>query len=154
MRLVLVSLLFVVGCATAAETPDEPKAEAPAEPEAEEPSFTLEAPDVVREKIANGALIVDVRPAKWFNEAHVAGANNLFWKEWESRASEFEAWTGGDKSKPVVLYCGNGSMAAKIRDQLKAQGYTDVSAQAYGAVKELVPAPAEESPAASAPPEG
>jgi len=33
---------------------------------------------------------------------------------------------GGDKTKPVVVYCARGGRAQKAKDQLDAAGYTHV----------------------------
>jgi 3-mercaptopyruvate sulfurtransferase SseA len=49
--------------------------------------------------------------------------------EADARIAEFEALVGGDKTKPVVVACGNGSKAVEVEALLLERGFTDVSAQ-------------------------
>jgi len=133
-------LLFLplLACASTPERPVE-AAPAAAEPAAEAPTeapaFTLEPAELIKEKLDAGAVLVDVRPAKWFQEGHVSGAANVPWQSFDPAA--VEGWAGADKAKPIVVYCGNGSQAARIRDELKALGYADVSAQSIKVVREV-----------------
>jgi phage shock protein E len=42
------------------------------------------------------------------------------------RMAEVEQLVGGDKTKPVVVYCGAGPRAAKAKRELEAAGFTHV----------------------------
>ena len=75
-----------------------------------------------KEKIKQGALVLDVRTAGEFAGGHYEGAINIPVQELKSRLSE-----AGPKDKPVVVYCHSGIRAASARKILLATGYTDVT---------------------------
>jgi phage shock protein E len=78
-----------------------------------------------REKVASGALLLDVRTPQEFAEGHVSGAKNLPVQELAARINEV-----GPKSRHVVLYCRSGARSAAAAQLLRAQGYsvTDIGA--------------------------
>ena len=84
-------------------------------------------------KLAEGALLIDVRAADKATDM-LATAKNIPAADWDAHQADFDALTGGDKAKGVVLYCGDGSDAVKVRDKLKAAGHTAVWAQAKAAL--------------------
>jgi rhodanese-related sulfurtransferase len=134
------SLLTVPGCAS---TPDATAATPPTTTAAA--AFPVDDADLVRQKVAAGAVVIDVRPAN-FAAQHPISATNIPFAEAEGRLAEIDALVGGDRSKPVVVVCGNGSMAIGVKAMLKSKGYADVSAQAVGAL--TPPAPTATAPTA------
>jgi rhodanese-related sulfurtransferase len=128
------AVLLPIACAsTPAPEPAPPVAAASAD------AIPVDDLEAVKAKLAAGAVLVDVRPAS-FAAKQPFQATNIPFDEAEARVAEFEALVGGDKTRPVVVACGNGSMALKVRDMLKAKGFTDVSAQAIGNVGTPTPA--------------
>lgn len=71
-----------------------------------------------RELVRNGALLLDVRTAEEFAEAHVPGARNIPVQELPARIAEV-----GEKNRPVVVYCRSGARSARAASMLKAAGY-------------------------------
>ena len=78
-----------------------------------------------REAVKNGALIVDVRTPKEFNEKHVLGAVNLPIQE------IIKGRINLPKDKEIVLYCRTGSRSATSAKVLKEKGWSvhDVATQ-------------------------
>ncbi|MBV1858127.1 MAG: rhodanese-like domain-containing protein [Nannocystaceae bacterium] len=74
-----------------------------------------------------GGILLDVRTPEEFAERHLQGAVNLPHDKIEAQLSEIETLAGGDKSKPIVTYCGSGKRAGKARSTLEAAGYTNVT---------------------------
>jgi len=67
------------------------------------------------------ALVVDVRTPGEFNSGHHPRAVNIPVDEVQARLAEF-----GDKSKPVVVYCGSGVRSGSAKATLESAGYTKV----------------------------
>jgi phage shock protein E len=76
---------------------------------------------VVKEKIAAGASVVDVRTPEEFRQGAYPGAVNIPLQVFAQRMGEI------DRKKPVVVYCAAGGRSAKAAALLQAAGYTDVS---------------------------
>lgn len=66
--------------------------------------------------------IIDVRDATKYQQKHIKGAKNF-----EHTQILAGQTPGIDKDMPVVLYCGSGNKASKMKDQLEKQGFTSVS---------------------------
>lgn len=73
-----------------------------------------------------GALVIDVRSQGEWDAGHVDGARHVPLDVVAARTDEIAAWLGGDKSKPVVLYCASGRRAGIARESLLAAGFTNV----------------------------
>ena len=80
------------------------------------------------------ATVFDVRPAMEFATSHIPGAVNVAQKPGTSKAlyvsdvAEISRLLGGDKAKPVVLYC-NGPFCGKskrLSEDLLAAGFANV----------------------------
>lgn len=84
-------------------------------------------PAAARALIKKGATVLDVRSPEEFAEGHLAKAVNLPVAQVGSRISEIEALVGGDRSRPVVVYCAAGGRAAKAKAALEAAGFTNVT---------------------------
>lgn len=77
--------------------------------------------NVVKEKIAAGASIVDVRTPEEFRQGSYPGAVNIPLQVLRQRLGEI------DRSRPVVVFCASGGRSAVAAQVLTAAGYTDVS---------------------------
>lgn len=74
-----------------------------------------------------GALLLDVRSAGEFEGGHVEGAKNITHTEVPARVDEIVEWQGGDKDKPIVVYCRAGRRAGFAKEALLEAGFTNVS---------------------------
>ena len=77
-----------------------------------------------REKVAQGALLVDVRTPEEFAHGHIAGAINIPYDEVFERISEF----GTDKTRQIVLYCAVNPRAMHAQRTLSAGGFVNAFA--------------------------
>ncbi len=75
----------------------------------------------------HGAVLLDVRSPEEFAEGHVDGAVNIPHTDVQSRAAEIEALTGGNKDKPIVVYCRSGRRAETAKQTLGGLGYGRVT---------------------------
>ncbi len=75
-----------------------------------------------KEKIAQGASVIDVRTPAEYASGHFNGAKNIPLAELQARVSEI-----GDKQKPIVVYCASGMRSAHAARILTASGFTDVT---------------------------
>jgi phage shock protein E len=83
-------------------------------------------PATARAMIASGAVVIDVRTADEFADRHLAMAVNLPVDELPGRLAEVDRLVGGDRTRPIVVYCAAGKRAARAKAQLEAAGYTRV----------------------------
>jgi len=113
-----VSLLFVLAITGCAKD-DKPPAHTSSGPVSKDPA-------TAKKLIEGGALVVDVRTPSEFEADHLERATNVPIQDFAQRIAEVEKLVGGDKAKPVVLYCGSGNRASKAKAQLEAAGYTNV----------------------------
>ena len=151
MRMFLVLALAIVACKTDKADKPTPAPAAPAIPtEGVKPGSTDQTPPApakpaepsnapaaardpkaidsaaARDMIDKGAVVLDVRTKDEFAEDHVEKAVNIPVQEFGTRIAEVDKLTGGDKSKPIVVYCSAGARAAKAKAQLDAAGYKNV----------------------------
>jgi len=75
----------------------------------------------VKEKIAAGARIVDVRTPAEFKDGAYPDAINIPLSILPVRMNDLEP-----RDKPIVLYCASGARSGQGLRILKAAGYTDV----------------------------
>lgn len=83
-------------------------------------SATDQDPAIAWDKIASGAMVLDVRTPEEFAEGHLANAVNI---PFEQVTEEF-AKRGIAKDAPVVLYCRSGRRSSIATEALVAAGYT------------------------------
>jgi phage shock protein E len=83
-------------------------------------------PATARAMIASGAVVIDVRTADEFADRHLAMAVNLPVDELPGRLAEVDRLAGGDRTRPIVVYCASAKRAARAKAQLEAAGYTRV----------------------------
>lgn len=117
------SLLFVLAITGCAKD-DKPAAPAPTATHTGGP--VKKDPATARKLIEGGAVVVDVRTPGEFEGGHLDRAANVPIQELAQRIAEVDKLVGGDKAKPVVVYCGSGGRASKAKAQLEAAGYTNV----------------------------
>ncbi|HSN13448.1 MAG TPA: rhodanese-like domain-containing protein [Anaeromyxobacteraceae bacterium] len=77
-------------------------------------------PDVVRQRLAAGATVVDVRTPGEFARGAYRGAVNIPLQTLGGRVGEIP------KDRPVVLYCASGNRSAHAARILAQAGYPDV----------------------------
>lgn len=75
-----------------------------------------------REKIASGALLIDVREDNEYEAGHATGAKHM--GRGIIERDIVQAFP--DKSTDLVLYCGGGFRSALAADMLQKMGYTNV----------------------------
>lgn len=68
------------------------------------------------------AVVVDVRPANEFAQAHLPGAINVPFSELPIKIGQLNKY----QSKTVILVCATGAQSRKARSQLKKVGFSDV----------------------------
>jgi phage shock protein E len=78
------------------------------------------APEVVRQKIAAGAKVVDVRSPGEFRSGSYPGAINIPLQELRARLKALP------KESAVVVFCASGVRSASAARLLAKAGYTDV----------------------------
>ncbi|MGA2641737.1 MAG: rhodanese-like domain-containing protein [Spirochaetia bacterium] len=79
------------------------------------------AGNIVKEKIAAGAKIVDVRTPAEFKDGAYPGAINIPLALLPLRMTELEP-----RSAPLVLYCASGARSGQGARLLRQNGFTDV----------------------------
>jgi phage shock protein E len=88
--------------------------------------FSFGAPGIdtpaAKEKIKQGAKVIDVRTPAEYDSGHYQGATNIPLQELQSRLADV-----GDKKKAIVVYCASGTRSAKAAKILTAAGFADVT---------------------------
>lgn len=102
---------------------------------------TSPAAPALTEATFTGAVVLDVRTADEHASGHVKGDHNIAVDELDAKAADVLALVGGDRSKPVVVYCRSGNRSARAKRTLTAQGYTNViDAGGFGSIVDQFPA--------------
>ena len=81
-----------------------------------------------QERIANGAVLIDVREDNEFEAAHAAGAMHMGRGIIERDIVQ----SIPDKNTEIILYCGGGYRSALATDNLQKMGYTNAWSMAGG----------------------
>ena len=124
-RMCLLAMCVLASCSRTEPAPKPTPQPASAAPQAATPP--AKAPETARELIAGGkALVLDVRTPDEYKEDHVASAKNIPVDELERRLAEVEQLAGGDKTRPIVVYCMSGQRAARAKQTLEAAGFDHV----------------------------
>ena len=79
------------------------------------------AGSTIKEKIAAGAKIVDVRSPAEFKDGAYPGAINIPLHLLPAKVNEL-----GPRDAPIVLYCASGARSGQGMRFLKQKGFTDV----------------------------
>jgi len=77
---------------------------------------------VVKEKIQNGAAIIDVRSPGEFASGHYPGARNIPVDQLSSRLKEL-----GKKENSIIVYCASGGRSSMAKRILDSAGFSDVT---------------------------
>lgn len=86
-------------------------------------------PAQVREQLASGALVIDVRQDEEWATGHIPGARHVPKSHLESRIEG----SAPDKTQPVILYCASGQRSAwAVRTLIEDLGYTHVESMTGG----------------------
>ena len=89
----------------------------------------------VKQLIANGALVLDVRNQDEWDAGHLASAKLLPADQVAGKLDTVETWAGG-KDKAIVVHCKGGGRAGRVRSVLLAAGFTNViNGGGYDALK-------------------
>jgi phage shock protein E len=123
MRLALALTLLLAPCSNSKDAPPTPPT--PTAAPAAAPAASKD-PAKAKQLIASGAAVIDVRTADEFAAEHLDRAVNIPVQELPTRLAEIDKLVGGDKAKPIVLYCGSGHRAGTAKQRLDAAGYTQV----------------------------
>lgn len=122
-------LCVLIGCAK--DAPDAATAQTEPQSSADAPKAPTPLPDrdpqLAKKLVAEGAVLLDVRSQQEWDERHLEGANLIPIDELGGRLGEIDELTGGDKDKPIVVYCRSGGRAARAKKQLESAGYTQVT---------------------------
>lgn len=84
-------------------------------------------PALAHRLVAEGAILLDVRTPEEFSGRHLGGAVNIPVEDLESKLAEVEKLTGGNKKKPIVVYCATGARSKYAKKALVKAGYEQVS---------------------------
>ena len=84
-------------------------------------------PALAHRLVAEGAILLDVRTPEEFSGRHLNGAVNIPVEDLEGKLAEVEKLTGGDKKKPIVVYCATGARSKYAKKALVKAGYEQVS---------------------------
>lgn len=87
----------------------------------------------IKEMIANGAVIIDVRTPAEFQGGHVAGSKNIPLQTIGNRVDEIKKI-----NKPIVLCCASGNRSGQATDFLKSKGVECVNGGGWMQVNGLV----------------
>ena len=83
---------------------------------------------MAKDKIKQGALVLDVRTPGEYQGGHCEGALNIPVQELDARLGELK-----DKKQAIVVYCASGMRSASAASILSTAGFTDVTdAGGYG----------------------
>lgn len=85
--------------------------------------------------VTDAALVLDVRTPEEFASGHLDRAENIPVDEVEAQVDAIASKVGGDKTKPIAVYCASGARSARAKAMLEKAGFTKVTNA--GGYKEL-----------------
>lgn len=77
--------------------------------------------------VEQGALLLDVRTQAEYDERHLDGSLLIPHTDVGARIDEVLKAQGGDKHKPIVVFCRRGGRAATAKAVLQQHGFTEVT---------------------------
>ncbi|HLT38424.1 MAG TPA: rhodanese-like domain-containing protein [Enhygromyxa sp.] len=77
--------------------------------------------------VEEGALLLDVRTPAEYQERHLPNSLLIPHDEIGRRIDEVLQAQGGDKSKPIVVFCRRGGRAQTAKNVLIANGFTQIT---------------------------
>jgi rhodanese-related sulfurtransferase len=81
-----------------------------------------------KEKVKNGATLIDVREDNEFEAEHAKGATHIG----RGVIERDIVWKYPDKETELILYCGGGYRSALAADNLQKMGYTNIHSMIGG----------------------
>ncbi|MCB0736122.1 MAG: rhodanese-like domain-containing protein [Bacteroidetes bacterium] len=88
----------------------------------------------VRELLANGAMVIDVRTPAEFSGGHVAGAKNIPLQIIDKELDRIKAM-----KQPIVLCCASGMRSGNATNYLKSKGVNCVNGGGWMQVNNMMP---------------
>lgn len=127
-RLVVAALILAtLACdSKSSSPPPSSAAQPPAEQDADAPLPDRD-PALAHQLVAQGALLLDTRTPEEYAEGHIEGAVNIPHDQVADEIERIGELTGGDKSKPIVVYCRSGRRSGMAKQTLAEHGYGRVS---------------------------
>lgn len=74
----------------------------------------------LKEKVQNGAVILDVRTKNEYQGGHIKGSINIPLQELQSKLAKLS------KDKPIITCCASGMRSASAKNILKSNGFNEV----------------------------
>lgn len=87
----------------------------------------------VKEMLANGAIIVDVRTPQEYNEGHISNSLNIPVQQIEARVSTLQK-----KGRPVILCCKSGGRAGRAKSILQRNGIECMNGGSWGGLNYMI----------------
>lgn len=84
-------------------------------------------PKLAHRLVEQGALLLDVRTQAEYDEKHLDGSLLIPHTEVPGRIDEVLTAQGGDKHKPIVVFCRAGGRAGLAKAALLQAGFTEVT---------------------------
>ena len=120
-------ILAAPGCDSKSSS-SPPPADAPsAEPKAADATLADRDPALAHRLVEQGALLLDTRTPEEYAAGHIEGAVNIPHDQVAAEIERIAELTGGDKSKPIVVYCRSGRRSGMAKQTLAEHGYGRVS---------------------------
>ena len=93
---------------------------------------SLQQGDITSEELKNmvaqGAILIDVRSKQEYQEGHIQGAINICLYDLEKNIEKKVK----NRQAKIILYCASGVRSKKAREILENMGYKDVYSLKYG----------------------
>ncbi len=116
---------LALGCPQASKQESEPSA---ASPESDPNMLPDRDPALAKRLVEEeGALLLDVRTLPEYELGHAEGAMRIPHDELEERLAEVVDAQGGDKDKPIVVYCRSGKRSGIAKEILVKAGFKKVT---------------------------
>jgi phage shock protein E len=87
----------------------------------------------VKELMAKGAIIVDVRTPQEYNDGHIASSLNIPVDQIEARISTLKK-----KARPVIVCCRTGSRAGRAKAVLRRHDIDCLNGGSWGGLNYLI----------------
>ncbi|MEI9919761.1 MAG: rhodanese-like domain-containing protein [Bacteroidota bacterium] len=85
-------------------------------------------PEIFKSKIDGGATVLDVRTPEEYSNGHIAGSQNIDFKDPSFDANILTL----DKARPYAVYCASGVRSGKAAEIMRQNGFTNVFTLAGG----------------------
>lgn len=89
--------------------------------------------ELVKEAMAEGAVIVDVRTPQEYNDGHISNSLNIPVQQIEARVSTLKK-----KNKTVILCCKSGGRAGQAKKILLKNGIKAVNGGSWGGLNYII----------------